>query len=626
MSRHFKIKKQLGTELEPQEIILDRMIQSREKEKHNPASKLERPIKKRGIKIWAWLFLLIWLVFIGKVGYLQIARGQYYRQLSEKNQFLVQTIQAERGVIYDSHLHQLVQNAASFDLVLEKQKFFLNPEKEEVLKELAGLLHQDQNVLQKIIEESSQEKIILKKNLDHHALLLLISKTDQWSGISIRKQSTRKYLTGEVLAHILGFVSRSDQQGESGLEKEYEEILKANLGSLQITKDSLGKQISAQVLQTPSPGQSLILNIDLPLQQKIDEVLRKRMQEVNSPEANAIAIDPNNGHILAIVSLPSYDDNIFSAPLSRETLKQLESQKDFSLFNSAISGIGYPTGSVIKPLIGLAALEEKIIDTQTQLPCPEKICVLNKYTQEETCYHDWKYHGPSDLRRALAESVNTYFYVVGGGTSNFQGLGPQKIKDWLSKFRWGKYTGIDIPQEGKGILPIIDQNWHLGDTYHLSIGQGYFSATPLQVATAYSAIANGGKIYQPQIVHAIIQEEEPSFKTIQEMTPVVLSSNLGNPQNLEVIKEGMRQAVTSRHGSSHLLNGLSESVASKTGTAQTGIENNYHNWIAVFGPYEKPNIVLVLMLKNVPDNMVALTPAAKEILSWYFSQQNDKLE
>ncbi len=627
MRKKLKIKRPLGMTLEPQEIILDRMVQAKSGRGYYQGQKLERPIRQKGIKLWSFLSLLVLLLLIGKTGYLQIAQGEYYRQLAARNQFLVQSIEAERGVIYDRHLQQLVQNAANFDLVVEKEAFSQNPEKETILGELAVFLHQDKDQLQALLDDASEEGVILQENLGHDLLLPLVSKVDEWQGgISIKKTLAREYPQGEALAHLLGYVSRFSQEGSAGLEKEYNENLKANPGLLLIERDSQGNQIGTELKQAPAPGKSLVLNIDLSLQQKIDKALKKSMEEIGSSEANAIAIDPRNGQVLALISRPSYDNNIFSSPLSAGKLKELESGEDFSFFNAAISGIGYPTGSVIKPFISLAALEEGIIKPETELPCPEKICLLNKYTQEETCYHDWKYHGPSNLRRALAESVNTYFYVVGGGIKDFSGLGPQKIENWLKKFGWGDYTSIDLPEEGKGILPILDQNWSLGDTYHFSIGQGPFAVTPLQVAAAYAAIANGGTLYQPQIVKAIVQETESGLETIQEIQPQVLASSLGDPKNLEIVREGMRQAVTSPAGSSHALDDLPQPVASKTGTAQTGQENHYHNWIAVFGPYQEPSLVLVIMLKDVTESMVAWRPAAKEILNWYFSQQDDKLE
>ena len=280
---------------------------------------------------------------------------------------------------------------------------------------------------------SDLNKVILAQNLNHLTLLSIINKINNWDGVSIEKQIARKYPQGSILANILGYISRSDQEGKAGLEKTYNTVLSPQEGILEIQRDSQGRQLNAKITQNPKPGKSLVLNIDLPLQQKIYETLEKRMAEVGSPEANAVAINPNNGHVLAIVNLPSYDNNIFSFPISQEKLQVLEKTGNFSLFNSAISGIGFPTGSVIKPLISLAALEEHIIDAQTKLPCPEKICVANRYTHQETCYHDWKYHGPSDLKRAIAESVNTYFYAVGGGTKSFQGLGAQKIEDWKNR-------------------------------------------------------------------------------------------------------------------------------------------------------------------------------------------------
>jgi penicillin-binding protein 2 len=312
--------------------------------------------------------------------------------------------------------------------------------------------------------------------------------------------------------------------------------------------------------------------------------------------------------------------------MSNKELEDIKNNPQFSLFNQALSGVGYPTGSIIKPIIGIAALEEGIITPQTKIYCPEKICVANKYTGGEQCFHDWKFHGTSDIYRAIAESINPFFYTIGGGYKGIRGLGVEKIKAWLEEFGWGQKTGIDLPEEGKGILPSLDGAWYLGDTYHLSIGQGPFAATPLQVASAFSAIANGGTLYQPKIVKEITKNLEGETKIIEEKSPIVVNPQVASQEMIQVIREGMRQSVTSVQGSARILNNLNVKVAAKTGTAQTGQEKHYHNWIVAFAPYQDPEIVLVLMIKDVPEQMVAVRGISRDILEWFFIDHYDKLD
>jgi len=230
----------------------------------------------------------------------------------------------------------------------------------------------------------------------------------------------------------------------------------------------------------------------------------------------------------------------------------------------------------------------------------------------------------TDLRRAISESVNTYFYMIGGGYQSIKGLGPDRIKSWLERFGWGEPTGIDLPNEGQGILPFINQDWRLGNTYHLSIGQGNFSITPLQVAVAYAALANGGILYQPQVVKQVIKKDGKEQEIIMEIDPVILNSAVADYESIEIVREGMRQAVTDPRSSTHALNRLSVSSAVKTGTAQTGREGVYHNWIGIFAPYEDPEIVLILMIRDVAESMIAVRAVAQDILSLYFDHKNDK--
>jgi penicillin-binding protein 2 len=372
----------------------------------------------------------------------------------------------------------------------------------------------------------------------------------------------------------------------------------------------------------PQSGNSLVLWLDSGLQEKLAVSLSASIEKVGGTGGAAVALDPKTGGVLALVSLPDYDGNLFSRGISQEDWDALQSNPNNPLFNRVISGFGYPTGSTIKPLIAAAALEEGIIQADTKIYSPLQICIENPWfpEAEPQCYADWEYHGTSDVKRAIAESVNTFFYQIGGGYEEFKGLGPTKIKNWLQEFNWGSETGIDLPKEGVGILPDLEDEWTTGKTYHLSIGQGPFSITPIQVASAYVAIANGGKIFQPKVVKEIIDSDK---EVIEESGLNILKVLPVSRENLETVRQGMRQAVTSPEGSSYSLNWLPVSAAAKTGTSQTGREDIYHNWITVFAPYEDPEIVLTIVVENVkgtPQGIpAAVLPVASEVLGWYFS-------
>lgn len=564
-------------EIEPQEILLDSLAKKKEEEFGLSERKLELPLSQKIIQGFFLAFFIVVFIFLARTLQLQVLQGETLAQLSKENEFVIRSIKAERGVIYDSNFNQLVFNKPSFD-------FFC------------------------------QGKIVSEK-LDHQTLLFLKTRINEYPGCEIKNNTAREYILGSVFSQLIGYKRKTEEK--TGLEQYYDDILKAKDGQLQIKRDAKGSIISKEITSLPEPGQSLVLWLNADLQKKLYQSLEQIIREVGSRSGAAIALDPKTGGVLALVSYPSFDNNLFSQEISQEEWQILNNNPNDPLFNRAISGIGYPTGSIIKPLIGIAALEEGIINPDSQIYSPLEICVQNPwYLEKQDCYADWKYHGNSDLKRAIAESVNTFFYQVGGGYQNLKGLGASKIKKWLEIFGWGSMTGIDLPKEGKGILPDLEQDWRLGDTYHLSIGQGRFAVTPIQVAAAFVAVANGGKLFQPQVVKEIIDSEKNLIKSLE---PKFLKEILMSKENLETVRQGMRQSVTFSQSPAHILNSLPVAVASKTGTAQTGKEEIYHNWLTVFGPYEDSSIVLTIIIEDVKGTQAAALPVAREVLEWYFS-------
>ncbi|MCH8049001.1 hypothetical protein IIC44_02810, partial [Patescibacteria group bacterium] len=250
-----------------------------------------------------------------------------------------------------------------------------------------------------------------------------------------------------------------------------------------------------------------------------------------------------------------------------------------------------------------------------------EFCVENIYTKEDACFRDWKFHGTSNIVRAIAESVNTFFYIIGGGYEGFSGLGPVKIKEYIERFGWGEITGVDLPGEGRGILPEFDENWRLGDTYHLAIGQGPFAITPLQVASAFSAIANGGTLFEPRVVKKFVDEER---NTLEIIAPKIKREEFVESETLAIIKKGMRQTVTAGSATGWL-DSLPVSAAAKTGTAQTGRKTRdgkdyLHSWTVAFAPIENPEIVLVVIVENLLEGQIGTLPVARDALEWYFTQ------
>lgn len=638
-----KIKK-VSQEIEPHEVFLDKLAQKKEEEIGFSERKFEVPLSQRKLKIFYFLFLIMIFFFYMKTFQLQVIERKKFWELSEKNTQRLYLVQPIRGVIYDSSMKQLVFNKPSYDLVVNiKDLPYLEQEKREIISEISEIILQDPQEIQKKIRESEFDTVVIKENLDHDTLIVLESKISDLSGFSIKENTIRDYIDGPIFSHLIGFCGKigakelkekgnysvTDYIGRQGLEKSYEEVLRGKPGKKIIEKDALGNKISEKVFSEPQSGESLVLWLDADLQKKLMKVLLSNMENVGSKKGAAVAIDPNTGGVLAMVSLPSFDNDLFSQGISEEEFQRLNQDPYYPLFNRAVSG-GYPVGSTIKPLIALAALQERIIDPSKNILCEGKITIPNPYFPDKpSVFLDWKIHGWTDLRKAIAESCNVFFYMLGGGHKDFKGLGVERINKYLKLFGWGKETGIDLPGEIAGRIPDPQWKenyfkdpqkkiWRIGDTYHLSIGQGDIIVTPLQVAVSFSAIANGGVLYKPQVVKEIIKGSADAPKVVKKFKPQIIRQGFVDPVNLKIVKEGMREAVI--YGSSYVLSDLPVKVASKTGTAQTSREGFYHNWVTVIAPYNNPKIVLTVVIEDIEGVRFAALPVAKEVLNWYFKR------
>ncbi len=652
-------KRFLSDDIEPHEIFLDKLAKKKDEEAGDSEKKFEVPLLGVILKgLLAFSFLFILFLFI-KTFQLQVLDYKTLSALAEGNRYVSLKIQAERGIIYDKNLKQLVFNRPSFDLVLEKNKLPSSGEdRENILKEVSRILKIDYRDLEDKIRESENRQVLISANLDHKTLIILETKIpEDLPGLQIISNPIREYWEGQNFSHLIGytgkiqteelkeepqFYSITDYVGRSGIESFYEKILRKNPGQMRIERDALGNVISQEIIRPPESGQNIILWLDSDLQKKTREILEKQCKNLGTNKAAVVALDPNTGGVLSMVSLPDFDNNLFQKGADPAGLQDLlnDPSKSMPLFNRAMSGRGYLAGSVIKPFIAAAALEEKIISPEKQIYSGGFIEIQDQYNPEKTyVFRDWKYHGWTDLRKAIADSVNIYFYAVGGGYKGQPGLGPTKIKEYLEFFNWGSRTGIDLFNEGIGLVPDPewkrayftrreDQIWYDGNTYYLSIGQEYVSVTPLQVAVSTAAIANGGKVFQPQIAKGIIDNpafrpdsEQPDLiEMVEEFEPRIIRENFIDSKNIKIIREGMRQTVTSGTAT-----GLPASAAAKTGSAQTGRYDKQgnellHNWVTVFAPYDNPEIVLTIMIEDVPGGVMGGTlPVAREILEWYFS-------
>lgn len=639
-----KVHLKFAEDIEPQETLLDDLARKKEEELGVSEKKFETPLSKNIFqKFLISVSILLFLLFL-KALQLQVIEGKEFLDLAQENKFKIYQIRAERGVIYDRYENQLVWNRPSFDLILDKRDLPKSEdEKLKILKEASEILKKDVEELEKKINESESPEVLISENLDNLTLILLETKIGELSGFQIQNNTKRDYKDGPDFSHLIGYTGKISSEefksaqeqysifdwvGREGIEKSYEEILRKNPGQLRVERDALGNLISQQTISLPESGKSLVLWLDSELQKKIKEELEKIIENLGAESGVAVALDPKTGGVLSLISLPDFDNNLFQKGADSKALKELLEDPKESLLNRAISG-RYLTGSTIKPLIASAALEEEIIKPEKKINCQGEIEIPNPWDPfSPTIKKDWTTHGWTDIRKAIAESCNVYFYTVGGGYESQKGLGPTKIKEYLEIFGWGSKTGIDVPGEAEGFIPdkewkkkTFGQGWWDGDTYNLSIGQGFLQITPLEVAAAFSAVANGGKLLQPQAVKSIVDTSAGSVQLVEDFESKIIHENFIATSTLQIVREGMRWAVTGQNSpqaSAVLLNSLPVSAAAKTGTAELG-KDYYHNWVTVFAPYDDPQIVLTVMIENVKGVQAAALPVARAVLEWYFS-------
>ena len=629
--KKYFIKRQTRENIEAEEIFLDAEAVRSIEEK----GKLEHPIKSRNFILFYVAIILGILCLFSRVGYLQIIKGDYYENLAKGNRLRIYHTIAPRGIIYDRFNNPLVYNTPSFDLIADLADFFSNSEdiQNEIINKIAEVVSAS-DLKQKIDEAYNQSRqVTLIKGIKHADALVFETMVNDWPGIRIQQNAQRQYILGPYFSHIIGYtgeVSESDLEkypsyflddeiGKIGLEKQYEDYLRGEPGQEQIEVDSSGKTQRVVANKLSQPGDGLVLFIDKDLQEKLyqslENMLKKLSNTKNSTKkAAAIAINPNNGGVLALVSLPSFNNNLFAQGISQKDLNLLENNPNEPFINRVLTG-QYPSGSIVKPLIAVAALEEKIITAYQKINCHGIISIVNEYNPQIVYnFVDSKAHGLTNVFKAIAESCNVFFYTIGGGYKDVEGLGVDRIRKYLGYFGLGNITGIDLPNEKSGLIPDKEE-WYLGDTYHLSIGQGDLLVTPLQMASAAASVANKGILYQPQLVDKITDEHGNIIKDIQ---PKIIRQDFISQDNLETVRRAMRETVLS--GSAQSFLSLPVKVAGKTGTAQFGNNSKTHAWFMSFAPYENPQIALIVLIEGGGEGHLSANPVAKEVYEWYFNK------
>ncbi|RME57887.1 penicillin-binding protein 2 [Candidatus Parcubacteria bacterium] len=564
-----------------------------------------------------------------------VALAQGYEAFSARalaNLTARETIPAPRGLILDRNNVVLADNEPSFLLFLDLEKF----------------LQQDQRTRQHILSLLQKEGIIDNdfpfykgdfSSIKERKKLLLASGLQQQQVIRLSSQLRdivsfeygfhRVYPLAPLFASILGYtgmVRKSDLDqnphldtrdviGYTGIEAVYDSDLRGTPGTRETLRDARGTKLAKEKITPPKVGKTIQLTIDAEFQEFFWKRLKKRLHALGSKVGVGIAMNPQNGEVLALFQIPEFDNNAFVAPEKLAARKQILENPLSPLFNRAVGGL-YNPGSTVKPLVGVAALHDHIITPKETIFSPGYLEVPNPYDpQRPSRFLDWRYQGNVNLYSAIAKSSNVYFYVVGGGTKRRKGLGIVRLRKWWQRFGLGEKTGIDLPGEAEGLLPSPDyfqkkgKQWRLGDTYNVSIGQGALLVTPLQILNYISAIANGGTLYVPHLRH------DP------QKFPKILRDLTSYHDEIKEVQKGMEHTVRSPEGTAYLLHDLPFTVAAKTGSAQVKHRTQENAFFVGYAPAENPQIAILVLIENSKEGSANTIPVAYDVLQWYYEHR-----
>lgn len=543
-------RKTHGVEVFPEDIFLDSK-NIPEFDTQQFEGRIEKPISKNTVRVLSVCFAAIGVLFVGKLVVLQVVRGDAYLKRSEANSYDSEPIFAERGVIYDRNGEELAWNT--------------------------------------LVE-----------------------------GDSVPRRTYRTGGFGQLLGYVSypkrdssGYFWQLEYEGKAGVEKLFQDTLAGENGATLARRDVSGEVASAGSVVAPVPGENVSLAIDARVQEKMYESIQTLADGVGYDGGAGIVLDIDTGEVISLVSYPEYDPNILSEGKERDIIRGYARDHRKVYLNRAISGV-YTPGSIVKPFLALAALNEGIISPDKQILSTGSISLTSPYDPDIVyTYKDNKAHGWVDMRRAIAVSSNVYFYTIGGGYGDQKGLGIGRIEQYTKMFGLDEPTGIDMQGEAKGNIPSPEWKaekfngdaWRIGDTYNTSIGQYGFQVTPIEMARAVAALANGGTLVTPTITKRDTVPEFPSLSFRED--------------DLQVVREGMRMVVTD--GSGQLLKNLPFEVAAKTGTAQVGVQKkNVNAWMVGFFPYDDPQYAFVFMMEHGPggEAVVGASRAALPFFTW----------
>jgi len=589
--------------------------------------------------ITAALFtVLLMLLLIARMFYLQVMQHQHFTTLSTNNRVSVQPLAPTRGLIYDRNGVLLAQNLPTYSLEIVQERV---DDMEQTLAEIGRLIEVSEDDIDRFEHELKHsrrfEAVPLRFRLSDEEVALIAVNNHRLPGVEINSTLTRHYPLGHLTVHNVGYVGRINEKelqsldasnyaattyvGKTGVEKSYEPLLHGHVGYQQVETNARGRVLRVLERTPPVPGQNLYLNIDINLQRAAEKAF-------GGERGALVAIDPNNGAVLSLVSMPSYDPNLFVNGIPLETYRALSDSRDQPLFNRALRG-QYPPGSTTKPFVGLAGLELNQISALDSVVCPGWYSLKG----DDHRYRDWKKtgHGTISLTRAIIESCDVFFYDLS------LNLGIDKLSSYLGQFGFGQRTNIDIGGEAGGLMPTREwkrrvrrEPWFPGETLITGIGQGFNMDTPLQLASATATLSVRGKRMKPMVVKAI---EDPSTLKQNPVPPLQLSEvPINDPGNWQRIEKAMTMVVHSAHGTARRIShGLDYQIAGKTGTAQVfGIKQDEeyvaeditkrlrdHALFIAYAPADKPRIAIAIIVENGGSGGAVAAPIARKVFDAY---------
>ncbi len=588
--------------------------------------------------IYRYLMVFVGLAFFLisiRLWSLQVFKGSDLRRLSENNCIRLLESPADRGMLLDRKGNVLAHNRPSFEVYLVPEDAKASP---GVMTKVGEILNMTPDEMEEKIKAQKRRApfrpVKIKSDIDWNELALLESNRVFLPGLIVDVRPRRAYDYGDLASHLIGYLGEVDENelrqsreapyrmgaliGKYGVEYRWEDDLRGVDGGRQIEVDALGREIRPLGEVEPFPGNNLFLTIDSDLQKTAEEAFKDK-------NGALIAMDPETGRILAMVSKPSFEP--FTRNISPEEWKSLVENPYHPLTNKGIQG-QYPAGSVFKIVTAIAGLESGVITPNTQLLCE------GTFHYGDRDFRCWKQggHGMINLHRAIAESCDIYFYQLG------LKLGPDLIARYAHEFGLGKATGIYLPHEKSGIVPSsswkkkrLGVPWYSGETLSFAVGQGYLSATPLQLLMLISGVANGGKLYLPQVVEKV---ENIYGETLKEYPPVELGRANVSGKTLQIIQDALKAAVNDPHGTGSACLLKDVKVAGKTGTAQVvtlpedfkrGEMNRIplklrdHAWFVAYAPFEDPKISVVVLVEHGGFGATAAAPIAKKVIGKYLN-------